>query len=119
MAYAVMAIHHALNYTVTGDVIPDEIKPEEVMGPILELYFENWGAMGMDPIAQSVVLSRVLESIRKRRQAENDSDGAVFRTRREEPTEILVLIEIFAYLWHFCRLSGLEDDEVDGFFNKD
>lgn len=119
MVYAVLAVHHALNYTVSGDTIPIEINPREVMGPILDLYFENWWKMELDKIARSVVLSRVLESVRKRRQAEDDGDEAIFRTRREEPTEILILIEIFVFLVHFCRILGLEDEKVDLFFSTD
>lgn len=101
MAYAALAIREALNYTVSGDPIPIQINPMEIIGPLQDLAIQSQMRLEQgrpDRVTRSVVLSRVLESIRKRRQAEEDGGETSFRTRREEPTEILVLVEIFIFL---------------------
>lgn len=108
--YAVRAVYRAINVTDSGDTMPVEIEPREVMGPIMDLIYENWWEPYVQHIDRTVVLNRVLGSIRKRRQVEGDSGEAKFITRREEPTEILILVEIAAYLVSSCRATGQEDE---------
>lgn len=99
--YAVRAMRHALNSTLSGDSFPIEIDPKEVIGPILDFVVQNQLELKqgrLDRLARSVVLSRVLESVRKRRQDQNDRGEISFRTRHEEPTEILALVEVFVFL---------------------
>lgn len=110
VVYALRAVHRAINLTDSGDADPVEIKLPEVMGPIMDLIYETWWAPYVQQIDRTVVLNRVLKSIRKRRQGEGESAEAEFITRREEPTEILLLVEVAAYLVQSCRAIGQEDE---------
>lgn len=90
---AAMALYTALNFDpVSGEAYPVQVSFEDVLTPV-------FGKMdGLGRVGRSVMLSRVLESIRKQRQAADGSDGVVFRTRREEPTQIVSLLEIYEFL---------------------
>lgn len=90
--FALQAIDTALNYDpVSGELHSVQIDSEEVISSMIREW--SW----RDRVRQSVTLGRVLESVGKQRQRTNDSG---FRTRREEPTEILSLIAIMLYLEH-------------------
>lgn len=103
MAYIALAISEALYYTNSEDPMPVEFDPMKIIGPLEDLKIQSQVRLEEGRpirVTRSVVLSRVLESIRKGRQDEEYGGEISSLTRREEPTEILVLMEVFIFLIH-------------------